>query len=678
MLRWGKGSISIFLIIITLGSVIFGGLFIDLTRILVADRKVQNALNSAARSALSYYDENLVAQYGLYGVSQAQADAQFKKYFESNLLIAQNDHIKLFKFDVDNPASNTYSKITVQRPLIAEEVFKQQILDYMKYKGPITITMGVIDKFSKAFSSKRSSFIKNNEDAGKSFTRFQNAVNSLQKNTVEYLKKNLGKNLTKKARDIILSAHKKSIDKYYKLMEDTAKMLDDAETAIKNTEEQLAAYESDCNALNAQADQVLDESKAINAEADPSYVDDSTVKRGLDPKLEQAKKEIQIVKENLAVGKAKLEDIKQQLDKLVPEYYRVIDKIDDLEYAISSEFCKEFPNYSRIERLEKQLDLAEAQKQKLEDKINPLVDDLSNINVSDMTNIEIDLSDKTSENDAQRKELEKKQANLQQQLADIFRNIQPYKITAVQKQAAEANLTAQDFNSQDKVESGRDNVFDLFKKIAGVLVTSSRDNIYLTEYIMDKCTYLTSETKRHHYFRVGEVEYIIFGFDKEWENITAAVSLITAIRMVINTVDYLLTSPIPEFWARLAAALIKGALQTVKDMGQMIFTVQGTPTDIGLSPSLQKIRVTYSDHLRLALLMKMDSKLNGLQDTMQATMKTLEKNPSDITTLNTQVCATVRVKVNLIFLPMLGIEKMKFANFEDGQYVIKKTVTLGY
>lgn len=677
MLRKDKGAISIFLIIITLSSVIFGGLFIDATRILVADRKVQNALNSAARSALSYYDENLVAQYGLYGVSQAQAESQFEKYFANNLTVAQNDNLNLIKFDVNNPASNTYAEVTVQQPLIAQSVFKQQVLDYMKYKGPVTITEGVISKFRRAFSPTRGNVVKSSEGVTKSFDTFKKSVNNLKKDIIDNLKKNLGKNLADKAKKTILDARKTSIEDYFSLMRDVASELDKADNAIKATEEQIIAFENECNDINNNAKEAL-ESENITIENE--YGNEDT-------KLKIAKQEIQIIQQNIMDAKKRLADIKSQLDNLLPDYYRLKSLENQLKADIAAEAAREFPNYDRIEVLVEKLQQVQEEKQQMEGKIEPLLEQLSSITISDLTRVEVDLSEHTSQNEDERKDWEKKQDNLQTTLEKekIFKNIGPYEISATVRQNAEANLTAESFNSESKVDSNSSDVFALFNSISRTLLKPAsdlRDNIYMTEYIMDKCTYLTSQTNRNHFFKVGEVEYILFGNDSEWVNITACLASISAIRMAINTVDYFIRNPIPEPLSRLAYALTRGALRTIEDMAKMIFTVGEGSAEISICPSLDNIKgipkVSYSDHLRLALILKTDSKINGLQNTMQATMKTLKPNATDITTLNTQVCATARVKINLLFLPMLGIEKMNFANFEDGQYVIEKTVSLGY
>ena len=60
-----KGAVTVFCIIVLFSIVLLGGLFIDASRILLARQMVRSSMNSAARSALSYYSTELVGDFGL-------------------------------------------------------------------------------------------------------------------------------------------------------------------------------------------------------------------------------------------------------------------------------------------------------------------------------------------------------------------------------------------------------------------------------------------------------------------------------------------------------------------------------------------------------------------------------------------------------------------------------------
>ena len=101
-MKRSRGAVTIFLVIVLFTTTLLGGLFIDASRILLAKRYVRNALNSSARSALSYYDTHMSSEYGLFGVDQDKAQAQFKRYFQTNLALSRNDGFDILRMEVQD------------------------------------------------------------------------------------------------------------------------------------------------------------------------------------------------------------------------------------------------------------------------------------------------------------------------------------------------------------------------------------------------------------------------------------------------------------------------------------------------------------------------------------------------------------------------------------------------
>lgn len=142
-----KGAVTVFCVIVLFTMVLLGGVFIDGTRILLAKQMVRASMNSAARSALSYYDEGLTGDFGLYGVTEENATNAFKHYFEKNLTLSQNDGFNLYKFDMgDDPVS-----VTVSEPLSDNKVLQDQINEFQKYRVGVNLTIGTIDKLKGLF-----------------------------------------------------------------------------------------------------------------------------------------------------------------------------------------------------------------------------------------------------------------------------------------------------------------------------------------------------------------------------------------------------------------------------------------------------------------------------------------------------------------------------------------------
>lgn len=208
-----------------------------------------------------------------------------------------------------------------------------------------------------------------------------------------------------------------------------------------------------------------------------------------------------------------------------------------------------------------------------------------------------------------------------------------------------------------------------------------RNNAYTVDYIMDKCTYLTSQTTRNHWYKKGEVEYIIFGnASSQLNNISAAVSTITLMRFAINFIDYFVKAP-GDLVAKAIYALGRGAARTALDMRAMLLSEPGSGNEnirdgVGLCPSFKSLKLTYSDHLRLLLFFKFGRARTGLRDTIHTNLqKTL--NGGNLNALYTRMKAQTEVEVNLIVLPVF-MGEFTGVHFRNGKYVITDESTLGY
>ena len=191
---------------------------------------------------------------------------------------------------------------------------------------------------------------------------------------------------------------------------------------------------------------------------------------------------------------------------------------------------------------------------------------------------------------------------------------------------------------------------------------------------MDKYTFSTSQTERNHYFNKAEIEYILCGQDIEAENASLLLGSVWFLRFCIDTVDYFVNSKIPIPQVRIVWALVEGATRAFKDIYELYTTKKGC----AICPSVSNITVSYSDHLRLFLLMKNEGiKLNRMRQLLQVDL--MKKNSEfRLENYETIVSAKVEVKVNLLFIPLLQLDKLKLEHFKGGKYVIKKEIMTGY
>ena len=244
-------------------------------------------------------------------------------------------------------------------------------------------------------------------------------------------------------------------------------------------------------------------------------------------------------------------------------------------------------------------------------------------------------------------------------------------------------------DGEQVINTGEKNILTLFSAISNNItklasVISSPENLrneaYYIDYIMSKNTYLTSQTSRSHYFEKAEVEYIIFGFDSQAACVVASLGTIYGLRFVIDAFDYFITSADGELVSRIIIALGHGAVQAGLDMVDMLIANDsGAAPGCPISPSLKdlNVRLSYSDHLRLYLLLNSGNTRTGLRNSMSATLVE-EKGGQDIDAFYTQVKADVSVKVNLLILPMIGSDLLPDKYFENGCYVIHDSIVEGY
>ncbi len=817
-----KGAVTVFLVIILMACFMFGGFFIDSARILVAKRHVKNAVNSAARSTLSYYDESLAAEYGLFAVDGSSVNANFNKYLTNNLTKSKDDGMSMFKYKIGTATA------TAQRPLEGDELHRQ-IVEYEKYRGPVNITLGVIEKFKKIFdnTSVDTDKISNATDSISNFKdKFKDSGGVLAtakrsiKNTVkENLKTGIKKKLSSVTTEWVTNT----------LPADLKIQYDEAEKQIKNAEKTLENLKIERNKYVNAAKDVCDGSEQTNSSAQANeYINqDKTLQQQADEQIAQLEADIKKAREILADVKKDIEAVrnplatvvsnwekkkaelipaeqsyniakgnresaekeknaaqstvneynktianangtiswyKSEVDKLEKSnaeiatllnedgidihndeewktYCRLVDKsnrtkeesewMEDIEELYNDVFNSTFlrkytmmKNYKEISSynskiVAKQNELLKAQSS-LVSANNKLSSATSTYN--NAVAEENKWKEKVDAIKAEIKRLEDDIVNKQDTMAkaaDKLNNIPDFDIEGVTvpelktKVSGLADTVAQysnlfnliksagetltksmaavtTGNGEQVVNTEEKNIITLMNSIKSNLQAiakictnpeSLRDEMYYIDYVMDKNTYLTSQTSRSHYFNKAEVEYIIYGFDSQGANIIAAVGSIYGIRFIIDSVNYFFVdNPCYELISRIGWAIGKGAVQAALDMVDMLVDFDGEGAKgCAICPSLDdlNLRLSYSDHLRLFLLMNSGTSKDALKNTISTTL-VKEKNTKDLNQMYTQIKADVEVEVNLIILPMLGSDLLPNNHFRNGSYVIHESIVEGY
>jgi len=145
-----SGQVTVFLAITLLSVLMLAGLLVDLSRMSAGRALVKRAADSASMSVLAKYNSRLKQDYGIFAIpaaSEEELNSCFEEYLAANLSIpSEDDHFKrgvdLFDFRIEKV------KITPILNLSENEVTKRQILEFMKYRAPVELTEGFIERLS--------------------------------------------------------------------------------------------------------------------------------------------------------------------------------------------------------------------------------------------------------------------------------------------------------------------------------------------------------------------------------------------------------------------------------------------------------------------------------------------------------------------------------------------------
>lgn len=138
-----RGTISVFLTLILIPTFIFSGVLIDGSRILSAKNVVSGAGDMAMNAALSNYNAELNKTYGLLAMADTpeEMDAALQDFFEASLNasgVSEEDFAKsLIYLEL---AGDSFRATGVEETQVYQtEVIRQEILEYMKYRAPVTL-----------------------------------------------------------------------------------------------------------------------------------------------------------------------------------------------------------------------------------------------------------------------------------------------------------------------------------------------------------------------------------------------------------------------------------------------------------------------------------------------------------------------------------------------------------
>ncbi|HPL98287.1 MAG TPA: pilus assembly protein TadG-related protein [Bacillota bacterium] len=677
-IRKEKGAITVFLALIFMSLIIFAGTVIDIVRIIAADRRVQSALNTSARSVLADYDSELMGSYGIYGVNAAEGNVKedFYRYMSVNLK-ERHKNIKFIDISID------YEDIEIEgmENLLNHEAFKRQVQEYMKYRTVISATGSLIEQLQNIKLNKGIEFAKSEKitrDKASELRAKASEVNI----KLTGIKKKLTNISAKKLEDIrgelseILEINSLVCNENAGgLLADYIQSRD--ETNIKAEEGQFVGNQS----------REFDSIKKNNENLTPGiqmYI------KEIDKTLLLVKplqRELELVEEKLESLKDKLDELKEKLSDVQDDDAGVADEIDETREDIDEVKDK-------ISQLESEID----------EKMSDLKMKLGRVSLEGYSLNEeaVQLPDKKAE------ELKSFISKTKKEIKEaLFRRLEKDWLIGPEEFEDSSLITGEDSGEMDEstyfsasmreeeAERSNDAIIKTLEKLVKAIediASNTLEKVNTIEYVMDKYTFLTSRTERGHYFRKSEVEYIISGSDieegyspiknTEYYVVTKVLLQVWALRFAIDTIDAFIRSTVVFPPQRLAFALAEGALDSSLDIFNML---NGEAVPI-CPKSFTAIRLKYSDHLKILLLMKPEEEiLRRARQLIQVNIKQvvdakteLPRSDFRLGDYSTVISASVKAKVNLFFLPLLKVDRMLPGSFESGKYLIRKQIYVGY
>lgn len=331
--RRHDGAVSVFLTLILIPTFIFGGVIIDGSRIMGAKNLISGAGDLAMNGALSDYYEELNQVYGLLAMADTAEEMQdvLQEFFEVSLNaggVEPEDFSKALVY-LELTGDGFLASDVVDTEIYQTEVIKQEILEYMKYRAPVTLTNRLItDKLGSLENLEKE------KKAADGELKFESSLNDLQQLFDDI------KELTDRQEEIyrlvkdengynrLLSDTESKYDKIA-LLATTKKILDNCSETESGDTLALMKKMSDltCNLSNLNADTCSSLIKMRMIQKAMASRNTSDILKDLDKNSDEYKERKQLIEkyesalENLEEGRKKLD---LELKELVEETYELM------------------------------------------------------------------------------------------------------------------------------------------------------------------------------------------------------------------------------------------------------------------------------------------------------------------------------------------------------------------
>lgn len=199
-----RGAISVFLTLILVPVLIFSGIIVDASRLYASKTVISGAGDLTMNAALSRYDKELKDSYGLIAMAESPDSQQMKdsleKYFKEscNAFYLEGEETgslhSMIQLELGD--GGIQAKGVETSSLANTQVLQQQILEYMKFRGPVYMVTDILEKFQKIplkNMNEKEDYVKAKTNYGKEASKLGDSLENAKEyveqhgNALEYL-----------------------------------------------------------------------------------------------------------------------------------------------------------------------------------------------------------------------------------------------------------------------------------------------------------------------------------------------------------------------------------------------------------------------------------------------------------------------------------------------------------
>lgn len=146
-----RGAVTVIVTLLLIPAILISGTFVDLARLYAMRAELENASIQAASSKLAGYKNLMKDMYALYGFLKEEGDAELNammsEYIQASLIGEEGNNVFTNTFLFPGEGSLEIKKALASRPLRNPKVLRNQIEEYMKYRGPVIIVSKILEMF---------------------------------------------------------------------------------------------------------------------------------------------------------------------------------------------------------------------------------------------------------------------------------------------------------------------------------------------------------------------------------------------------------------------------------------------------------------------------------------------------------------------------------------------------